>query len=208
MSDAPGGMDEATLAGIEQRANAATKGEWIVGGPGFVYSERDKFLIPVARTGANADAEFIAHARTDVPALVAEVRRLSAALDEQQRRIEDAALFCRLTMRYEPSSDTTLASQRTALGVLDALGVEFDRDEYLARLAAAPSGEPNPCCDLHGSNCEPLSELCCGDCTEAHHGMHADPPHYDRTLSSHHDGSRCVLDLTAPSGEPNTEETK
>jgi hypothetical protein len=25
------------------------------------------------------------------------------------------------------------------------------------------------CCDLHGRNCEPPSELCCGDCTEARH---------------------------------------
>lgn len=47
------------------------------------------------------------------------------------------------------------------------------------------------CCDLHNRNCEPPSELCCGECTEAHHGIHADPPNYDRVLSSHHDGSKC-----------------
>lgn len=30
------------------------------------------------------------------------------------------------------------------------------------------------CCDLHGRNCEPPSELCCERCTEATHPAHAD----------------------------------
>lgn len=30
------------------------------------------------------------------------------------------------------------------------------------------------CCDLHGRNCEPPSELCCERCTEAAHPLHAD----------------------------------
>ena len=29
-----------------------------------------------------------------------------------------------------------------------------------------------PCCDLHGRNCEPPSELCCENCTEADHPAH------------------------------------
>lgn len=29
-----------------------------------------------------------------------------------------------------------------------------------------------PCCDLHGRNCEPPSELCCGACTERNHFDH------------------------------------
>jgi len=29
---------------------------------------------------------------------------------------------------------------------------------------------PAPCCDLHGRNCDPPSELCCENCTEARHG--------------------------------------
>jgi len=31
-----------------------------------------------------------------------------------------------------------------------------------------------PCCDLHGRNCEPPSELCCENCTEARHAGWAD----------------------------------
>lgn len=46
---------------------------------------------------------------------------------------------------------------------------------------ALPSIEDDPvakrlgivrCCDLHGSNCEPPSELCCRYCTEANHPDH------------------------------------
>ena len=57
-------------------------------------------------------------------------------------------------------------------------------------------GEPDEtcpnCCDLHNRNCEPPSELCCFDCTEAVH-----PDHW-------RDGSDCIApDLTRviPRGE-------
>jgi hypothetical protein len=76
-----------------------------------------------------------------------------------------------------------------------------DADELPRRgldyLVDAPATPMWPCCDLHNRNCEPPSELCCSGCTEFHHGMHADPPNYDRTLTSHHDGSSCVLDSAA-----------
>jgi len=41
------------------------------------------------------------------------------------------------------------------------------------------------CCDLHNQHCEPPSELCCGDCTEASH---------DTFPIRHADGSRCVME--------------
>ena len=47
------------------------------------------------------------------------------------------------------------------------------------------------CCELHNEHCEPPSELCCGSCTEYHHGLHACP---GRLGTSHDDGSRCVLE--------------
>lgn len=31
-----------------------------------------------------------------------------------------------------------------------------------------------PCCDMHGRNCEPPSELCCRWCTEVTHPDHRD----------------------------------
>jgi hypothetical protein len=66
----------------------------------------------------------------------------------------------------------------------------------------AQGGEGGRCCDMHNRNCEPPSELCCGECTEIHHGIHADPPNFDRTLGRHHDGSVCIdPDLSAQAGD-------
>lgn len=53
------------------------------------------------------------------------------------------------------------------------------------------------CCDLHGRNCEPPSELCCEGCTEASH----------RTATSvghpfHEDGTRCSNPDLSGYGEP------
>lgn len=36
------------------------------------------------------------------------------------------------------------------------------------------------CCDLHGRNCEPPSELCCENCTEVHHGAWLDERNVQR----------------------------
>ena len=51
-------------------------------------------------------------------------------------------------------------------------------------LTPAQRGD-EPCCDLHGKNCEPPSELCCWDCTEVTH---------DGFPIRHADGSKCVLE--------------
>jgi len=95
-------MTPERLEAITARANAATKGPWnhdpnsawrIYGceqAHEYVWadSEGDEFPC-VAMTGIKGqhprsprDAEFIAHARTDVPELVAEVERLSQAETE------------------------------------------------------------------------------------------------------------------------------
>jgi hypothetical protein len=83
-------MTDAELEAIEARANAATEGPW-----GFTYDGSSAWSIgpvsdPQLHRIANvysrgkeveqADPEFIAAARTDVPKLVAEVRRLRALL--------------------------------------------------------------------------------------------------------------------------------
>ena len=87
-------MSDDELAAIEARANAATLGPWrvlrqkkktainpwwrlcietpIKHGPGAWVARISNDLVP--------DAEFIAAARTDVPALLAEVRRLQRAI--------------------------------------------------------------------------------------------------------------------------------
>ena len=78
---------DAELVQIESRAHAATPGPWKV-----CPDENDENNVPLVCCGpedehggpvccdplTEADATFIAHARADVPALVAEVRRLRA----------------------------------------------------------------------------------------------------------------------------------
>jgi len=88
------------LAAIEERASAATEGPWEAQnlerdhghrGIYWVSVDRPDEIKTVAEVDANddgieaiwrmADAEFIAHARTDVPALLALVREQQAKLD-------------------------------------------------------------------------------------------------------------------------------
>jgi hypothetical protein len=76
----PAGITEEQLAEIEARANAATPGPWRESASCGLVSDhphvtRDVWSIPKL----DGDMPFIAAARTDVPALVAEVRRLRKA---------------------------------------------------------------------------------------------------------------------------------
>jgi hypothetical protein len=76
------------LDAIAARANAATPGPWFVHAdwPGRVFAESE-FNAHVARiTGSNPEPneQFIAHSRTDVPALLAEIRRLRDELAEEK----------------------------------------------------------------------------------------------------------------------------
>ena len=98
MSDQRGPMDHLNI--IEQRANAATEGPWvrewstpdqwwIIHGQPNPAKGDDRMVCPEVATlnhreDWTADAEFIAHARDDVPKLVAEVRRRMAT--EQRLR--------------------------------------------------------------------------------------------------------------------------
>jgi hypothetical protein len=72
-------MTPEELAAIEARANSATPGPWMITNDGGLIVKSDAgFVCDFARgTGTHAhDADFIATARTDVPLLLAEVKRL------------------------------------------------------------------------------------------------------------------------------------
>jgi hypothetical protein len=80
------------LEAIRKRAEAATAGPWDVdvpieycdkcGGHAFEIVESNVFFSPiVAETSSEKDAEFIANARQDVPALLAEIERLTQSLE-------------------------------------------------------------------------------------------------------------------------------
>jgi hypothetical protein len=87
-------MLKTTLQEIADRAEAATPGPWDAGrpgngSPGYVYSDDATgsaiacvALEWVHRSGAQieANARFIAHARTDIPALLSELQKAREAL--------------------------------------------------------------------------------------------------------------------------------
>ena len=73
-------MTEDELAKIEARASAATEGPWTCEGGNMGYEIME--CPPGIRYSFERaeDGDFVAHARQDVPALVAECRRLREAL--------------------------------------------------------------------------------------------------------------------------------
>lgn len=73
-------MTELDLDAIKARADAASAGPWTAERDGLVWAPR--LGDPVSGSTEMEDAEFIAAARADVPALVAEVERLQRLLGE------------------------------------------------------------------------------------------------------------------------------
>jgi cbb3-type cytochrome oxidase cytochrome c subunit len=102
--------DNLNLDQIQARADAATSGPWMFDGT-TLWGCDEHGPLRVGDTIANdADREFIAHARADVPALVAEVRWLR---DLANQLADDAA-----------AADQTTWALRHA--VTNALGVDYD----------------------------------------------------------------------------------
>ena len=67
-------MDAKYLAEIKVREQSATPGEWKIGISSLITDGKGAALF--AGKGAKGNADFIAHARTDVPALIAEIELL------------------------------------------------------------------------------------------------------------------------------------
>ena len=104
-------MTEERLAEIMEREKSATQGPWKAGKDDFtkniiqaakdrgtiIVQRRDDHnmfwnsYIPIAQTFA--DADFIAHAREDIPALLAEVERLRAENEVLGKSLEDLGFF-------------------------------------------------------------------------------------------------------------------
>lgn len=100
-------MTEAELAAIEERANAATPGPWVAEPARGKWSDGETHCAGIHVAGESwneivttdggvygpnwPDAQFIAAARSDIPALVAEVKRLRAELAELREDAKDAS---------------------------------------------------------------------------------------------------------------------
>lgn len=83
-------ITDADLAAMELREKAATKGDWehtnrgesIHGGDGELIASMHSPEYEDEEDRNAANFEFIAHSRTDIPRLIAEVRRLRAACSD------------------------------------------------------------------------------------------------------------------------------
>ena len=84
-------MDKEQLQEVEARANAATPPPWKVERLGS-YADHDEARISLADDTIESckyeNATFIAHARSDVPALCAEVERLDKVVDTLAKTCE------------------------------------------------------------------------------------------------------------------------
>lgn len=90
MSDKTNELPASYLRDIEQRCGAAKAGPWKSFIEGRDHSSGDSFIQTqvddIYLTGATlADQDFIAHAREDVPRLLAEIQRLQALLEARRR---------------------------------------------------------------------------------------------------------------------------
>lgn len=91
-------MTQEQLDAIQRRVDSATSGPWGCYGDGAhevfnagEYSDGDPGEVIAAVIDKRSDAVFIAEAREDVPALLAEVERLRARLTVDDDMVERAA---------------------------------------------------------------------------------------------------------------------
>ena len=114
-------MTEERIAEIRGREKAATQGPWEAGKDDFtkniieavkdrgtiIVQRRDdpnmfwNSIIPLKQTFS--DADFIAHAREDIPALLDEVERLRAENEVLEKALEDLGFFVRTKLEYCPA---------------------------------------------------------------------------------------------------------
>lgn len=116
-------MTEIDLDAIRERAEAATQGPWTTGRghePGWYPHEliisASAPIIELENSEQGvADADFIAAARTDVPALLGEVERLAAERDRAVRVGDAVGRRCAVRFEETTKLEARIAAAHTAL---------------------------------------------------------------------------------------------
>jgi hypothetical protein len=143
---------------IRARADAATDGSWIAADQphGEWFGIQDQWSA-LGSMVAQADAEFIAHARTDVPALVAEVERLRAEVERLRDPLRPATdddnsaatwtsgwqSLQKMTRRQAIDTCTALVDMRDR-AIRRYEGAEAERDEARVVLCAVAALADGP----------------------------------------------------------------
>ncbi|MES2210997.1 MAG: hypothetical protein V4515_12595 [Chloroflexota bacterium] len=172
-------MTDLDLDAVQARADAATPGPWRVvergGGPdaddgssilwiGYESGDRPEFAWLDPDEATDADAEFIAHARADVPALLArlaEVEADEATLGVAIEEVENANSRLQAerdnlaaeNARLRQERDEARAMNFRMLGDQKNLGLRLgnavaERDDYAARLKAGDDAYRRQCVAL------------------------------------------------------------
>lgn len=121
-------MTEEEIQAIEARANAATEGPWEVralagypnecwAGPAIDAPGYSDFYTGYEGEISRPNAEFIAHARTDVPALVAEIRRL--------RSVNSAGHSCTMLAEQLATAQEEVRKLRRELAKSEEISWDF-----------------------------------------------------------------------------------
>jgi len=97
-------MDAKYLAEIKVREQSATPGEWKIGISSLITDGKGAALF--AGKGAKGNADFIAHARTDVPALIAEIE----LIDEERTVSKMEIATLKKVLEEELADLTTVGS--------------------------------------------------------------------------------------------------
>lgn len=155
-------MKTIDLDPIEARVQRATPGPWAEGAGQvrggetreLIIAADGRTIIAMAYGGyghptpdcTREDRAFIAHAREDVPALIAEVKRLRALCDDIEAALPACARFVR---RGNPEPDLVYSVKYLSEGYLAALDIMEQSPEKVAALieevhrAAALRQEPD-----------------------------------------------------------------
>ncbi|MEK4910619.1 hypothetical protein [Niallia sp. FSL M8-0099] len=121
------------LNAIKERAEKATAGEWFVLHHTDIAVENppgSSFADGIAFADGNDDAEFIAHARGDIPALLQTVEALTAILAETEETRDKIAkdwsnlLDERVTLKSKIATYESLAQEFNYGAILDEMACE------------------------------------------------------------------------------------